>query len=99
MVFNVNAAHFYKVIKIGDRTAAYLYKVLLNLFFKRVFNIIKDVLVVLKGSRYIVDKEGNLLLTFLAVDRRRSALYLLRLIIASVTRYFINTFNTKKGNG
>ena len=99
MVFNVNAAYLYKVTKIEDRAAAYLYKVFFNLFFERIFNIIKDVFVVLKGSRYIVDKKSNFFLTFFVVDRRRSALYFLRLIIASVTRYFINTFNIKKGNG
>ena len=99
VVFNVNAAYLYKVIEIGDRTAAYLYKVLLNPLFKRVFNVIKDVFVVLKGSRYIVDKEGNLFSAFLAVDRRRSALYLLRLTIASAIKHFISTLSAEKGNG
>ena len=84
VVFNVNAVYLYKVIKIGDRTAVYLYKVLFSLFFERVFNVIKDVFVVLKRSRYIVDKKGNLFSAFLAVDRRRSAFYLLRLTITSV---------------
>ena len=99
VVFNVNAAYLYKVTEIGDYAAAYLYKVFFNLLFERVFSIIKDVFIVLKGSRYVVDKEGNLFSAFLAIDRRRSALYLLRLIIASVTRYFINAFNAKKWNG
>ena len=99
VVFNVNAAYLYKVTEIGDRTAAYLYKVFFSLFFERIFSIIKDVFVALKGSRYIVDKKSNLLSAFLAVDRRRSAFYLLRFTITSATRHFISAFNAKKGNG
>ena len=99
MVLNVDAAYLYKVTEIGDRAAAYLYKVLLNLLFERVLSVVKDVLVALKGSRYIVDKKGNLLPAFLAVDRRRSALYLLRLIIASATRHFTGALSAEKGNG
>ena len=98
VVLNVDAAHFYKVTEIGDRAAVYLYKVLLSLLFKRIFNIIKDVFVVLKGFRYVVDEEGNLLSAFLAVDRRRSALYLLGLTVASAARYFISVFSAKKRN-